>query len=613
MFGTHHRNRHLRCPSGSAAHRRGPLFSLPVLAILFASALGLLLPRSLESAGNTAGYGSSSGDPKTIIDLQPFRAASSIRIPGPGAAESRATLINLNPSVNVWHILQINRAGGLPETYHLENIRPRHQHLTLDEKNPAGIVIDSGKAKTFCDLWGSGSRDNLTAARKSGIAYAPLCEGKVYLLNPAKGYQTAIEKVTDFLRKEVPGGEEIITAVRNIFFNYLYRQKAEERPAAMPSAGPPMMTAEKGPAPALVDEKEAGRLVKPTDLGIELRDAVPNGMAPGAWYSAKNNPDVYVSVIAPRWIAPNIMLSYRNTVRELDAVESEGLVTLAAFDLARFDLKYTLGTDHPGLGWSERVLPRMRDSSLPGPDGIAGSAPLVRSGRVSPQDIARTAATFTGGFKRYHGAFRYGPLSLKNHGSHYGFLENGVVFSRLQPDLSTIYALNDGRVDMKTWSRADDEHLAELRYARQNGVPLIAGVDAAGAMSVPGPLVGQWGPGNWSGSTKGDLRTMRSGIGLQESAGKRFLLYAFFWNATPSAMARVFQAYRVRHAMLLDMNALVHTYLAIYRSQGSDVYVQHLIRGMEEADMSVKGRRLPRFLAYADNRDFFSLVRKESP
>jgi hypothetical protein len=34
---------------------------------------------------------------------------------------------------------------------------------------------------------------------------------------------------------------------------------------------------------------------------------------------------------------------------------------------------------------------------------------------------------------------------------------------------------------------------------------------------------------------------------------------------------------------------------------------------MSEADVSVKGRYIPRFLGYSDDRDFFYLIRKERP
>jgi hypothetical protein len=55
---------------------------------------------------------------------------------------------------------------------------------------------------------------------------------------------------------------------------------------------------------------------------------------------------------------------------------------------------------------------------------------------VSPTLVKRTVATFTGGFKREHGAFKYGDFASRNRGSHYGFLEEGVVFSRPQPGRS---------------------------------------------------------------------------------------------------------------------------------------------------------------------------------
>ena len=70
-----------------------------------------------------------------------------------------------------------------------------------------------------------------------------------------------------------------------------------------------------------------------------------------------------------------------------------------------------------------------------------------------------------------HGAFKYGELALKNHGSHYGFIENGVVFSKLQPGLATIFVLDDGSIEMKTWAEADNKLLPRIKHARQNGVP----------------------------------------------------------------------------------------------------------------------------------------------
>src|SRR4029077_9745247 len=119
--------------------------------------------------------------------------------------------------------------------------------------------------------------------------------------------------------------------------------------------------------------------------------------------------------------------------------------------------------------------------------------------------------------------------------------------------------------------------------------------------------------GNWSGSEDEKLRTMRAGLSIQTSHGKRFLLYAVFSDATPSAMARVFQAYQTDYAMLLDMNALEHTYLAVYRRSHGELAIDHLLTGMSQLDKLPSGEPVPRFLGYSDNRDFFYLVRQDKP
>jgi hypothetical protein len=270
-----------------------------------------------------------------------------------------------------------------------------------------------------------------------------------------------------------------------------------------------------------------------------------------------------------------------------------------------------MGTEHPRVDWSARINDSVRRDSLPGPDGIGGIAPLVTTGMISPALTNATVAAFTGGYKRSHGAFRYGELATRNFGSHYGFIEQGVVYSKLQPGLSTIYVLDDGSIDLKTWTAADDGLLPRIRFARQNGVPLVE-LDPATNSTVPGPLVAKWGPGNWSGSAEKNLRTIRAGICLQETATKRFLIYGYFSTATPSALARVFQAYGCRYAMLLDMNALEHTYLALYVHKSGGLVVQHLVEGMAALDKESGNQLITRFLGYPDNRDFFYLTRREA-
>jgi hypothetical protein len=592
--------------SFSARHRL-----LGTGALLFASIvifLALDLSQSLSGA-----YGQETQAPMTIVELQPFRETGSIKTKNPEGQEGLATLINLNPNVNAWYLLRLSFGKEKsPQDYHLQNMNPQTQNLLLGSEHTYGIIIAEGENRYACELWGKETAEGLKRAKASGIPYAPLCGGTIYLRNPAKGHRTKIEMVTDFLRDEIPAGEKIVTIVRDRFFADAYREKAKtaEDPKSIfeePSPG----KSKNGPASAWLDPRQGERVVVSSHLGIEIQKSFTNEMIMGDWYPVNGNPGINISLIMAKGIAPEILRSYTNVVSGLDKDEAEALAYIVAFDLDKFDFRYALGTDHPRVNWSDHILDRMKDNSLPGPDGIGTIVPLVSTGLINPKDRDRMVATFTGGFKRAHGAFRWGNLALKNHGSHYGFIENGVVFSKLQPGLSTIYVLDDGQLDMKTWAEEDNRLLSKIKFARQNGVPILTEVNAMTQMSVPGSLVSRWGEGNWAGSEDKKLRTMRAGAALQEVNGKRFLLYAVFTGATPAAMTRVFQAYRCRYAMLLDMNALEHTYLAIYKRQGSALSVQHLIRGMSEADKSLKGERSPRFLAYPDDRDFFYILRKE--
>lgn len=546
----------------------------------------------------------------TVIDLQPLRKAASIRIRDGRGGEGSATLTDLNPGIGAWHLLRIVWERGGTEVYHLENPDPLRQTLLLDVNFPTGIMLSLGDSRTACDLWKTGDPGSLGKARTSGSAYAPLCGGRLYLRNPARGYRTVIETTAEFLRDRIPGGERIETFIRDTIFAPGYREKARTAAGEMPVAGPAGTGAEVGPNPARLGAESLARVIDPSRLGIEIDQPPPKGLAPGRWYPAQGNPGVHVGVMTSGAVHPELLGSHRKAVNALDPGEKDALVYLIAFDVGMFELRFARGTDHPRLNWSDHMLARMRDASLPGPDGIATMAPLVSTGLISPADAPHTAAAFTGGFKRTHGAFTWGEMAVKNRGSHYGFLESGVIESTLQPGLATLYSLVSGRTEMKTWTESDRNLLPELVSARQNGVPLIAAFDPATGVSVPGPLVARWGEGNWSGSADRKLRTLRAGAALQESGGRRYLIYGVFTSATPSGMARVFQAYGCSYAMHLDMNALEHTYLALYRREGSSLFVQHLIRGMAEVDRTVQKRYLPRFLGYSDNRDFFYLLRR---
>jgi hypothetical protein len=547
---------------------------------------------------------------RTILDLQPFRETSSIRILSHTGRQGLATLVNLQPAINMWYLLTVSWADGTQVSYHLENPRPKRRRVLLDTAHPSGLVIAEGVDRYPCELFGNGASNNLEVARDSQLPFYSICEARLYVRHPVTGHRTALETATEFFRTEVWGGELLIDFGHHLVGD-LNREtgRLQRAQPTLPAAGEKEAV---GPRPGLVDPAYADRLITPPNLGIGMTGR-PNavGMTPGAWYAADGNPGIYVSILRPNLIAPQILRSHPSVVRPLDPLETSALCYLVAFDLDQFEVGWARGTAHPGVGWSGHIRSDMRIASLPGPDGIGTSAPLVATGQIDPEAARRTVATFAGGFKRAQGAFKFGALALQNHGSHYGFIENGIVFSRLEPGLATIIVFNDGRLQMKTWRDNDNPQLRKVKYARQNGVALVD-VDVSSRTPAPGPLVGQWGPGNWSGSEDLKLRTIRAGVALQTVGVRSFLIYAVFSDATPSAMARVFQAYGCEYAMLLDMNALEHTYAAVYARVDSHLIVQHLIAGMSHADPSSVGQLVPRFMGYPDNRDFFYVMKRTS-
>ena len=534
----------------------------------------------------------------SVVDLQSYRQTTTANIHARGGKDGVGSLTNLNPAINVWFVLSVAWPDSPPVVWHIENTEPRTRQVLLDPKYPSGLVLVEGSGRYSCDLFASGA---LEQARASTQIYAPLCGGRFYLRNPAKGARTALESATEFLRNQVWGGEAVISIFHQLLAGR-YRDTGEVRTALQAVAG----LGRAGPQAALLDTARATDVIMSGNLGI-ASDAPSAGMVPGAWYVTAANPAVYVSVLEPGLIADGILKSSRGPVGALDSTEASSLSYLIAFDLDHVELGFALGTDHPAVNWSTRVPASVRDAATAGPDGIGSIAPLVATGLIAPASGRRTIATFTGGFKREHGAFRYGDLALRNHGSHYGFVENGVVLSKLQPGLATVIVLDDGTVDLRTWSDNDNRLLPRIRHARQNGVPLVE-FDEASRAVVPGRLVANWGAGNWSGSETGKLRTIRGGLALQVSNGRRFLIYAVFSSATPSAMARIFQAYSCAYAMQLDMNALEHTYLSLLHRSGSALSVEHLIKGMDVLDKESGGQVVPRFLGYPDNRDFFYVM-----
>jgi len=583
------------CPTGFF---KFPLTALGVAYVVVSAANAAPdLLRKNELAAQRVQY--DAVEKKSVIDIQLFRHAQSRHLQD----DRSVRLTNLNPNINSWYLLDVSDpAGRVVGRFHLENPFPKTQKISLTATGPAALVIETPAGQSSCSPW-LGDLSGFYLARKAGLAFAPLCNGSLYLRNRVFGSRTSLERTSEFLRDHVWKGENIVGFVKSTFF----KDSEMESGAVLGAQAEQVDNSPLGEV--ALNEKLQSRPVIATWQKLDLVGPKFGRMALGKWYSVKNLDGVYASAMQP-WALDHETLTRRGNARYLDGVEMRATSYMVAFDLTKFDMGYETGTDHPRLEWSPRPPAASRNWHLPGPDGFSSSAPLVTLGMVNPTSARRTIATFTGGFKRRHSAFRGGKYALQNSGTHYGFVVEGIILSKLQPGLSTLFVLNDGSIHMKTWHETDNALLAKIRFARQNGVPLIETNPDTG-LGETGALVSKWLPGNWSGSAEAKLRTLRAGACMRTVAGRQFLIYGYFSTATPSAMARVFEGYGCQYAMLLDMNALEHTYLSLLVRKQNAIQVEHLMGGMAAVDKRLRnGTTLPRFVGFADNRDFFYLMRK---
>ena len=553
--------------------------ALSPLAQGSARAQGLGLPDADVIAAQMAEL--NAAVPGSIWALNPLRNAAEAT--GPDGTTYRLT--SLNPGVNSWFVIEIAPPSGRARSYHLENADPAATQLSLGTGDAPALLIDTDGVQTTCAPW---SDDSLQAAADLDLPFAPICDWALFVRNPVQGNRTTREAVSQFLRDNIVFGDQIVNLIKGAFFEDAFMVSSDGFETAEDISGVELL------GTALLSQTPAMR----PSMGFDLEGTEGGAMTAGAWYEVTDAPGIYASVMQPGMIAREVFDV--PGANGLDGVENRADVYLVAFDMAEFEIGYEVGTDHPDLGWSPRPSGAGRHYQGPGPDGFDRPDPLVFNGMLSPNLYETVAATFTGGFKREHGAWRFGDYATFNWGHHYGFMTHGVLFSRLWPNLATLYVLDDGTIGMRTWTEEDADLTDRLVTARQNGVPLIEN-------GVPGSRVTSWGGGNWSGSAEANLRTLRAGACLRTIEGRQFLIYAYFSSATPSGMARTFQAYQCDYAMLLDMNSQELTYMALYTRADGDLETRHLVRGMAESDPGGAAR----FIEAPDNRDFFYLVRRE--
>lgn len=554
----------------------------------------LTFPRSVSASLALISGIAPAQQPGTVESIQPYRAEQVVATP----EGVEMQLVNLNTNVNALYILRI-KDKGRTRALNLQNALAPSVELRL---NGGNLEFIRGNKIT-------GTCPNVISAVSSPEAqsqpFGPVCDGKLYVRNRANGYQPALEKGVQVLRSILGDkAEGIINTAKDTVFEDKYKEEA-----SLVKAGADKRTFEsKALKRAQMNENYAGQAISNHKLGVRLAAGYDaKAINAGEWYPASQTPNVYVSVITPGMVSPEILKTHTNRVQPLQPGESNSITYLIAFDMKKFTLGWAHGTNQPGIGWSERVTPEQRQAfgGGAGPSGVNSFGDINNPGHVPPHEIPKTVATISGGFQLKHGHFPWGKYSRINKSTHFGFIENGVVMALPSPGLSTLYVRIDGTINMKTWTEADNAEIPKIRYLRQNNLPLIE-PDQNGA-GIPGDHVGNRSHGNWSGSAEGNNYTPRGAACLIESQSEQYFVYAYFSAATPNAMARVFQAYGCKQAIHLDMNSPGQSYLSLMSIAGQKITTQPLTTDMPSVNPQ---KDIPRYLAVPDFRDFFWVTRK---
>ena len=508
--------------------------------------------------------------PYRLLPLQPHATIQkSITHDG-----SDVELINLNPSIGRWLLLKIQGNDKKEHWLHLDLGQEGLSKATLNRDGNIFIEPRDGAA-VICRL------DTLTARedilKKHLEPFTSICSGTVFIRSkPEKGYKSNLESVTDWLREQGPIGEKVITWKKDLF----------------PHEGDPVQVSDdntkiqntSGPAPAEIIPGSPAKL-STVNIGFKLET---HNIANGTWLPVLGAPGVWVSMTAASFV-PTISPDHKS---------SNSLAYFMAIELNSMDPRYSVGVDHPSVAWSTRA-PGPHET--PGPDGFSTLEPLRRVGMVPPWAMNQLTAVIAGGFKREHSAFKAGPFSTKNHGSHYGFAEAGVVLSKIQPGLMTFFQRLGEQPQLKIWDKDEEvKGTDKLIFARQNGLALIENGSVGSDTGISFT-------GNWSGNQDGSPETMRSSLCVTEHKNKNYLIYGVYSKAVPKDMAQILKAYQCKNAMQMDMNAPALTYAAVVTKddKGIQKYIP-LLGTMDDKNFGGTGR----FTNTPDTRDFIYFDRK---
>ncbi|MDI9409406.1 MAG: hypothetical protein QM523_09205 [Candidatus Pacebacteria bacterium] len=528
------------------------------------------------------GFGFSSKTSARVTEIQALQA-------GPNSTTSNGVegsyrLINLNPNLGIWYLL-VRDYLGESQYSHLEVPRGVEVKLQLDRQS---LVVDGTKGQSRCNLEG----ENNPIFAKSTQTFTASCSSDLIVRHSTSGSISSGEIFTHFAERW-NWSDRLYYHLKTRYLNRPDEfNLAGQSPAANPDK-PDFTTAILSPSSARM-KPETSTIPLPLDqIGIRL--ARSNPLMNGGWLEVQNPagktiPGVTLSMVTPQAV---------NAPLKIPEGEKSNLVYLLGFDLSQLRFNYHIGGSQPDFGWSRS---EKNPQTSPGPDGFKSISPLTRNGIVPFWQVRNLVAVLSGGMDR-HGnsasAAAFDEVSPTSGGSRLygGMIQSGVTLSRLNPGFATFYGFADGRVGIKAWQDSDRATIApNLQFARQNGFMIVENGGVA-------PMVYKR-SGNWNGNDLWPQTQVRSGICIQKTNGRDYLIYGLFSGATPITMARVFIAYGCDQAMQLEIGSYATSFAEVFAWDTDGGTAQSLSSRTE------KYSRKKRFIAESDHRDFFTVSLK---
>jgi Phosphodiester glycosidase len=218
---------------------------------------------------------------------------------------------------------------------------------------------------------------------------------------------------------------------------------------------------------------------------------------------------------------------------------------------------------------------RLRLHAVAGTVDPVSTARVLRSGLVSPSDVASLVAAFNGGFKAIHG--------------HYGMLVNGQTILPPQPNADTIALYRDGSVRIAPWSVISNTLPLMQSYRQTPEFLAYQGHVNPNLSDNRFPL--------WGAAVGGNTVIWRSALGI--SADGQTLYYAVGESLTAQRLAEALVDAGASNVAELDVNAW-HEQFLTFAADGGKLTGQVLIDGMSGPPGL--------FVSTPSSRDFFYLT-----